>query len=125
MSQRSYTYYDCGALQHEEQYFNGKLHGLAKGFYRDGKPDYEDLYVNGQLKKRTIFYKSGNLQCENNYNSKGRLTGIYKAYYDGANSQLHIESQYSNGRLHGPHNVYNQDGHLIQSIMYVNGQQKN
>ncbi len=117
-------YYDSGALQYEEHFLNGKLHGTCKGYYRDGKPDYEDIFVNGSLKNRKIYYPSGNIQSEYNYNEKGLINGKCTSYYDSGGDSKHIEAHYKNGRLHGPFHLYSKAGNLLQTIMHAKGKEE-
>ncbi len=119
-------YYDSGALQFEDNFLNGKLHGTCKGYYRDGKPDYEDIFVNGSLKNRKIYFPSGSIQSDYNYNLNGLMTGKCTSYYDSGSQTeqlIHIGAHYKNGKLHGPFQLYSKSGTILQTIMHVKGKE--
>ena len=112
-------YYDSGALLYEEHYLNGKRHGLSKGYYSNGTLDYEDIYVNGSLKNRKIYFPSGNIQSDYNYDDNGLITGKCTSYYDSGGYSIHIESNYKNGKLNGPFHLYSKSGTLLAKSSVV------
>lgn len=112
-------FYDNGTqLQFEETYLNGKLHGLSRGFHRNGNPDYEEIYNNGSLVNRKIYYINGLLQCETNY-KKGKKEGKYTAYHE--NGKLHLECNYIKSKIYGSYKIYSEDGNLIEELHFVKG----
>ncbi len=94
----------------------GQKHGTYES-YLNGilleKAEYQNDKLNG---KRQMFYKSGQLEIDENY-INGQLTGTYKSYFeDGALSQ---EANYLNGMMEGLIKTYYPEGNLKEEVMMV------
>jgi antitoxin component YwqK of YwqJK toxin-antitoxin module len=65
------------------------------------------------------YYKSGKLKSERSYNEEKQLHGPYNIYYE--NGQLQEEEIYKNGFFDGPHKTYYENGQLKSEAFYKNG----
>lgn len=106
--------YPNGQVKESGEYsLSGKLTGVQKGFYQNGKPRflkdsdkhlYKEWFQNGQLK---VDYK---------LNYKGEKDGLCKEYYD--NGQLKSEIEYDDEEFEGIYKTYYDDGKPQQIGQY-------
>lgn len=92
---------------------------------------YKTSYKNNQLKstyylseghkdfKETFYYKSGELNKEQNWNN-GLLEGVSKTFYK--SGELYILANYKNGKLDDDYTVYSKSGKVIERYTYSNGE---
>ena len=103
--------------QHQMQ--QGKLNGLSKQYYDDGKLQSEILTENGKengLAKQ--YYQNGNLQSEVIFKD-GQPEGLIKQYYE--TGELEKEQTIKNGKFEGPVKQYYEDGTLKTDAVYNKG----
>ncbi len=118
-----------------EMYINGKRNGVAKYYYGSGElkviiPYNEDkkhgigFEYDEKGKIITITrYRNGETVIQeiiNRYNDKGQKDGIWKDLY--SNGNLREEKTYLDGKLNGYVKRYNEEGKLVNSIKYSNGE---
>ena len=101
---------------------DGKLHGITKRYYGNGKLYQEITYVNG---KRTgihsIYTITGDLVSYETYKN-GVLNGLTKKYRYLRNDRTKLQSEtiYKDGKKNGLETMYNKDGTVSSKILYVN-----
>jgi hypothetical protein len=89
-----YTYKE-GYLASEEPFVNGRIHGVAKHYFSNGKP------------RTVIEYK------------EARRNGIMVSYYE--TGEKHGDIPYENGKINGTRHNYKKNGSLTMACTYVNG----
>ncbi|PLX13585.1 MAG: hypothetical protein C0597_11490 [Marinilabiliales bacterium] len=107
----SYYYYNNGKIKKSIPYLNDKRHGL--GF------DYDSLGNIITISR----YRKGEIIVQENinrYDKKGEKDGVWKEFY--LNGNIREEKNYTNGRLNGYYKRYNNEGGLVNSIKYKNGE---
>ncbi|MDR1592866.1 MAG: hypothetical protein LBS43_00100 [Prevotellaceae bacterium] len=87
--------YKEGYLASEEPFVNGRIHGVAKHYYSDGKL------------RTKIEYK------------EAKRNGIMESYYE--TGEKHGDIPYTNGKVHGTRHNYKKDGSLTMVCTYENG----
>ena len=93
----------------KEYYPDGSL--KAEGDYKDDKPVGEWKY----------FYQDGKLEQKGKYSAAGKLTGIWKRFFN--SGQLMLEEQYLNGEKDGLHTEYDESGRIIDQGEYIKGEE--
>lgn len=125
-------YYDNGTIKEKTNFKNGKLEGIAEGWFVNGNKWYAASYKNGQVNGLlTKYYYNGYLLSTSNYiedkqngnhkeySSTGTLKydinfsndeqdGILTYYY--ANGQKEDELNYKKGKAYGTYKSYYEDG---------------
>ena len=91
----------------KEFYYDGTLR--SEGEYKEGKPVGEWKY----------FYPGGKLEQAGKYSASGKMTGVWKWYFE--NEQLMIEEEYKSGIREGIHTEYDESGKVIEEGEYLNG----
>lgn len=107
----SFYYYDSGNLYQKINFKDGFKQGEAFEFSEEGFliAIYEYRYGNIISRERL-----------NRYDSSGKKTGLWKEFYD--NGNVKSEANYLNGILNGYVKDYDQDGKIIKSERYLNGE---
>jgi antitoxin component YwqK of YwqJK toxin-antitoxin module len=79
--------------------FSGKIEGLQRGSFKDGKKDgpWVNYWGNGQLYSRGTY-------------KDGKLHGPWVSYWE--NGQLSDQGTYKDGKLHGPWVSYWENGNV-------------
>lgn len=105
-------------LKFEPAYRNGKIDGLQKMYYRDGKLAEEITYKNGKIDGLVkIFYSDGTLWEEQVYkegllldeNNKPK-NGVYKRFYK--NGKLAKQVEYNQGLPYGESKSFYENGNI-------------
>jgi antitoxin component YwqK of YwqJK toxin-antitoxin module len=80
------------------------------------------LFINtsNAQKKHTVYYDSGNLKEEGQFDSSGKGTGDWKTYYE--NGTLKVIGSYTEGKPDGEFKFYNKLGWLYDIHNYNNGE---
>ena len=99
-------YYSDGKVLSKISYFENRLDGSWKEYYRNGnllrKKTFKDDLLEGEY---IDFYSFGQILSKRFY-VKNKLEGIYKEFYK--NGQLHIKKNYKNNILEGEYIVYHE-----------------
>ncbi len=119
VSQTKKIFFDNGVLKAELNYLSGKLEGVSKEYYRNGKLRSERFYQNGQAVTETKrkYYVNDALLTETNYKSE-KLHGVCRTYFE--NGQLNDETHFEDGHRHGQQIMYYMDGQLWLKFNYLN-----
>ena len=109
-----------GKLISENNYNAGKLEGVNKTFYSDGKTVATvKNYKNGVLEGKVFEYcENGNKKIESNYKN-GILNGVLKKY--STSGTLLSSAHYAEGKLDGLYKEYFVTGKPKKEIEYYNG----
>ena len=68
------SFYLTGEKHWEEEYRNGKLHGIGICWYKNGQKHLETEYQNGQRHGKDIcWFENGQKQWEREYQNKKRI----------------------------------------------------
>ena len=137
------SYWDDGVLKSELRYKDGKLDGVCRWYYRNGKPEMEVTYSMDKLNgEATRWYENGNLEEKSYYKDNqydgvvqeynvfgtmvklstyenGVLNGLYYQWYD--NGKHFMEGEYIDGMMHGSWLMYYQDGTIGSNAIYNMG----
>lgn len=137
------SYWDDGVLKSELRYKDGKLDGVCRWYYRNGKPEMEVIYSMDKLNgEATRWYENGNLEEKSYYKDNqydgvvqeynvfgtmvklstyenGVLNGLYYQWYD--NGKQFMEGEYIDGMMHGSWLMYYQDGTIGSNAIYNMG----
>lgn len=137
------SYWDDGVLKSELKYKDGKLDGVCRWYYRNGKPEMEVTYSMDKLNgEATRWYENGNLEEKSYYKDNqydgvvqeynvfgtmvklstyenGVLNGLYYQWYD--NGKQFMEGEYIDGMMHGSWLMYYQDGTIGSNAIYNMG----
>lgn len=137
------SYWDDGVLKSELRYKDGKLDGVCRWYYRNGKPEMEVTYSMDKLNgEATRWYENGNLEEKSYYKDNqydgvvqeynvfgtmvklstyenGVLNGLYYQWYD--NGKQFMEGEYIDGMMHGSWLMYYQDGTIGSNAIYNMG----
>ncbi|MFZ5939125.1 MAG: toxin-antitoxin system YwqK family antitoxin [Bacteroidota bacterium] len=107
---KAYSYFKTGELQEESFYRNGKKEGLSREYDRDGNIitllEYKDNFL---ISREKI----------NRKDAYGRKQGTYKIFNE--ENQLILEENYLDDALNGLSKRFDENGKLIQSVLYEKG----
>jgi len=110
---------DDGDLFDLSNYQDGKLEGKRTIYYKDGATDTEENYVNnvlvGEYKQ---YYKNGNLMQTGNY-SAGVLEGKVVSYYEDGSKRESVT--FADNTEEGPFIEYHENGKKHWEGTYRNG----
>ena len=98
----------------QRSYKDGSKHGEWVEFDANGLVKSKSLFEDGQLREREN-YKDGKL-----YRDGKLFSGLVEWYYE--NGQLGSKENYKDGKLHGLWEFFKEDGSLIYSYKFENGQ---
>lgn len=137
-------YFKTGELSEIHALKDGERDGVLKTFYRNGKPQSESNYSNGQITASvkiyhatgqvrnqyivkdgmrngpfTVFNQDGGKTEEGTYKA-GKYDGGYKSYY--ADGGTYVTCNYVNGNLTGDYKSNYRSGKKYFEGKYVNGQ---
>lgn len=112
-------YYYSGRIQGEGTMKNGKLEGLRKMYFQNGKISVERYYTNaipnGSEKE---YYEDGSLKQKGEFVS-GKEDGIWEAYFP--NGQPKQQTNFKMGILEGKSTKYYSTGKILSVITGHNG----
>jgi antitoxin component YwqK of YwqJK toxin-antitoxin module len=104
----------------EANYKKGKLNGLFRTFYDNGKIKEESWYKDDRKNGQSRWYnQSGNMIAEYNYEN-GDFQGYQKTFYE--NDTLSALSHYYNNKLSGEYIEYYRNGKPKLSGFYKSGE---
>lgn len=109
--------YENGKRQ-EMSHKEGKVHGIVKTYYTNGKLASELEYKNGVAVNRyKKYYPNGQLEVEGDF-TDGAMTGKQKQYYE--NGQIKFDGIAVNGEITQGTNYY-KDGSIRHKGNFVDG----
>lgn len=120
------SWWDNGQLQSTIPHMDGKEHGEAVEYDRDGtllkKTQYHwDSATKTHTAKEYFYYPNGTLKQEQT-RINDRLQGVVKEYHD--NGKLSISTPYVNHQKHGIQQLYDRTGKSIGTVQWVNNKQQ-
>jgi antitoxin component YwqK of YwqJK toxin-antitoxin module len=115
-------FYDNGKIQEESYYKANLKSGPSKWYNKDGKIIASYNYINGLFEgMQTSYYENDSLQSRSDYKNN-LLNGDYKEYY--RNGKLKESGRYLNGLKEGPWTEYDETGKVTKVTKYKEGQAK-
>ena len=103
-------YFSNGKLFSEEEYKEGKLHGVVKNYYPNGNVTQETTYLNGQKHGVSKTFSDTKILIEDVVYFEGKLHGDCK-YYD-LKGNIKEKGAYENGKRIGKWEFYI-DGEIV------------
>ena len=105
--------------QKEMSYNMGKLEGLYRIFYENGKIQEESYYKDNLKSGPSRWYnKAGRMIAMYNY-AKGQFEGLQKTYFE--NDTIQSVSNYADNLLNGEYKEFYRNGKMKMAGVYVNG----
>ncbi len=102
--------YHAGILYKETSFKKGKIDGVVKTYYQDGKLWFVVLFTKGDANGAAkYYYENGKLKSEIPY-TDDKINGVDKEYFP--DGKLESETTYNNGQK-GTSKIYNEDGEQI------------
>lgn len=98
---------------------DGKKHGKAIFYFKDGKVKSETNYDKGRITGRYVFYNGNGKVLYETVFKNGN--GLMKDYTE--DGILTLEIEYSNGVKHGKMTTYNLDGTVKNIVNYTDGRE--
>tara|TARA_B100001115_G_scaffold49276_1_gene36438 strand:+ start:32 stop:937 length:906 start_codon:yes stop_codon:yes gene_type:complete len=96
---RRKEWWENGTPRREENFKDGKKHGLWTRWYRNGQKKGEINHKDGKPDGSGFtWYENGQKHLESNYKD-GRLDGLQTMWYDGG--QKKVEANYKDGKMEG------------------------
>lgn len=105
------TYHTSGWLKNSIPYVEGKPHGLAKTFNKDGLVTAVTKYYHGVMSRTERINRTDNV---------GNKQGNWKYFWD--NGNLKLEATYLNGKKHGFFKFYDEEGNFLYVEKYDHDQ---
>lgn len=105
-----YYFPDGKKIISEENYINGKLDGVLKNYYTNGKPTEETYYSQGKKHGTSKVYTEDGILIEDVSYEYGKLNGEGK-YYD-MKGNIKEKGNYKNGKRDGKWEFY-MDGEIV------------
>jgi uncharacterized protein len=105
-----------GNLTSKSYYLNDKLHGTTEHYTPAKKPDYNEYYDHGWLKKIEQYDTIGKLMVSSELNK-----GQGKVHFNHFNGKPYFQSNYNYYNLNGVYTVTNGDGSKNILCYYKNG----
>jgi len=101
-------------------YYNkGKLHGLSKSYFPNGKTFWKGRYKNGKVEGVVLeYYSNGEIHRNINY-LNGNKHGKYHSYY--SSGGIEIQGEYYQGLRIGNWKFFNFEQNMIEEIKYNDG----
>ena len=114
------TFYENGKIASETPYVKGKAHGVAKSFSADGKVMRECTLKKGLRDgKLTDYWPETGKSRRSIHYKMGKVTGVVRQYHD--NGQLKSEVSFRNDAMHGEEKRFERDGKPAKSRYWLNG----
>jgi antitoxin component YwqK of YwqJK toxin-antitoxin module len=112
-------WYDDGTPKYEDNYKDGKYHGVSKGWYENGIPKYEWNYKDGKYHGvYKVWRNDGTPKSERNYKD-GKKHGVSKGWYEDITPEY--EMNYKDGKVHGVYKEWYENGTLEYERNYKDG----
>lgn len=116
-----WTYYSSsdGSVRIREPYKNGKLQGMVRFYYTNGKVSQEIEWENH--KKQGLwkqYYPSGSLRLSAHYRND-QLYDSYLVYY--ANGKPEVRGEFLDSQSHGIWSYFDESGEELISLEFLNG----
>lgn len=109
-------FYKSGAVERNFPVADGKYNGLGHIYYENGAVQWEIPLSNGVFEGVAVGYdESGEMIEELSYHNN-KADGVRKCYRNG---RVVAESNYEQGLLQGFCKIFNEDGQVFRSSMYV------
>ena len=111
--------YDDGTTKRVTPYYEGKAHGLAKGWYPGGGSMYERLYEAGEKEgAHTGWWEDGRLKFVYHFKNDLHEGSTQTWFRDGA---LYRDFNYQNGKEAGQQRMWNEDGTIKANYVIKDG----
>ena len=109
-------WYSNGQIYFEDNYENGKPHGICREWHENGQIWSEYNYEKGILYGMSrVWHENGQIKNECNYKN-GVRHGIRRAWYE--NGQIYYDHNYENGKPHGINRGWNENGQIAYEENY-------
>ena len=116
------VYYQSGKLKSLGHFNQGKVDGMVELYYEDGSIQARVGFNNGTHVGRAVsYYPDGTKQSEQFY-VDDKLDGLSREWFE--SGILMISRDYSNGLLHGEVKTYYESGKVFEEIRYKYGTPK-
>lgn len=118
-SGRFIDYYYSGRKQGEGTFVNGKVDGLRKMYFQNGKVRVEKYYKDGienGIDKE--YYEDGSLEQKGEF-ANGKEEGTWESYYP--NGQVKLRSSYKEGEVFDTATRYYSTGKIKEKVFIKNG----
>ncbi len=114
------SFTEDGKLYEESTYKNDKLIGKRTLFFSNGKPEIEEIYIEGGIIHGPYksYYENGNIKIEKTFENN-TLTGLTKVYYP--SGKIKEEVTMSNNQENGPFTEYYENGQIHWKGSYLDG----
>jgi antitoxin component YwqK of YwqJK toxin-antitoxin module len=113
-------FYENGKINEQASYFNGKLEGIRKKYFDDGKLELEINYKQGERNGMSrTFYPNGKLKQEANF-LNDKCEGLCKTYFD--TGKLSSEENIKQDERNGICKYYHSNGKLKSESNYKQGE---
>jgi antitoxin component YwqK of YwqJK toxin-antitoxin module len=116
-----WTYYSelDGSVRVREPYLEGKLDGVVRSYYPDGKIS-EEVSWKQNLKEGPWkrYYQDGTPRLSGHFKN-GLQDGSYEVFYSNGTNQ--IKGEYLDDKSQGTWYFYDEDGNAIDSLEYLHG----
>jgi antitoxin component YwqK of YwqJK toxin-antitoxin module len=117
---KCFEYDRNGKLLNTCEFQQGKLHEYFIEYYSDGNIEKKTQYVNGEVCGEYVkYFPDGNIDVRLNVNSRRQLNGHCITYY--SSGRIYNEGGFINGKRHGIHQLFDEDGALLEKARYHNG----
>jgi antitoxin component YwqK of YwqJK toxin-antitoxin module len=114
------SFYPNGQLKFElHKNEQGKLDGVAKFWYDNGKPQLTAEYANGVLNGKLLRYREDGTRLSEDLYKDGKLNGICRQFH--YNDNVQSEMPYVNDTLHGHCRHYDDVGMVMIEGIYEHG----
>lgn len=112
-------YYFSGRKQGEGTFQDGRLTGLRKMYYQNGKLAMERKYTAGvENGSENEYYEDGSLKQKGEFEN-GKEEGIWESYYP--NGQVQLRSKYKTGEIFDTATTYYSTGKIKEIVFIKNG----
>ncbi|VAW12878.1 hypothetical protein MNBD_BACTEROID01-6 [hydrothermal vent metagenome] len=115
-----WEFYSKNRVTSQSNYTDGVKNGLSKNYYPSGELLEESEWKMGVQEGRyRAYYKNGSPYIEFHYIDNKR-DGICKSYFP--NGRVEMEAFYKKGQRHGDWAYFDQEGNLLYTLKYANGE---
>ncbi len=115
----SISYHPNGNVAVEAPYKNGKLDGVFRSYYENGKVWQTVGYLDGVEEGFSVtYYENGSKKIKETYKN-GVLSGATEEYYE--SGKLRRKLPYLKGQIHGVGKVYDEAGSMVEEMTFEYG----
>lgn len=115
----SVSYHPNGKVAVEAPYKNGKLDGVFRSYYENGKVWQTVGYLDGIEEGFSVtYYENGSKKIKEVYKN-GILDGATEEYYE--NGKLRRKLPYVKGHIHGVGKVFDEQGAMVEEMTFEHG----